>query len=187
MFIRDVLGCPNYASIPPNMVSKTHLSRSTHANSSKRRLIFWSTMKLLFSLYIQHIRTLQRSVIREMSVLTHTHTVAGWMMQCDILFPLKMTHSWAPQWRSCVSVHLVRKKQLVQQNRLADVAFLLFLQTVQPPRKFCHYHAEGVMATPRANGESALVYAAYFIFLARGQCLIDPPTSPHSPPQACSR
>lgn len=30
-------------------------------------------MKLLFSLYIQHIRTLQRSVIREMSVLTHTH------------------------------------------------------------------------------------------------------------------
>lgn len=134
MFIRDVLGCPNYASIPPNMVSKTHLSRSTHANSSKRQLIFWSTMKLLFSLYIQHIRTLQRSVIREMSVLTHTHThacvrrpVAGWMMQCDILFPLKMTHSWAPQWRSCVSVHLVRKKTTCPAEQTCWCSFSAFL------------------------------------------------------------
>lgn len=25
MFIRDVLGCPSYASIPPNMVSKVRL------------------------------------------------------------------------------------------------------------------------------------------------------------------
>lgn len=33
MFIRDVLGCPDYASIPPNMVRKTAAYLKSHINS----------------------------------------------------------------------------------------------------------------------------------------------------------
>ena len=41
MFIRDVLGCPNYASIPPNMVSKTHIVRKLQVSLKVGFLIIW--------------------------------------------------------------------------------------------------------------------------------------------------
>ena len=41
MFIRDVLGCPNYASIPPNMVSKTHIVRKLQVSLKVWFLIIW--------------------------------------------------------------------------------------------------------------------------------------------------
>lgn len=67
----------------------------------------------------------------------------------------------------------------MQQNRFAGVAFLLF----NTP---CSYLESSIITTQcgcdcttqNKQQPSALVYAAYFIFPERGQCIPEPPTNP---------